>query len=239
MHRSYHQWHSTALDRTMELLVFGHAGALVLVFPTSNGRFYDYEEHGMIEALRHPIEQGWFQLICLDSIDGESWYNYGEQSGTRLFRHDQYEGYILTEVIPFARQNNPHPYLIVTGCSFGASHAINFGFRHPESVNRIVALSGLYDLRRFFGGDTHDSIYFHNPVEFMQNMPESPQLDAIRKQDIILAIGKEDPAAWSNDRLSQILWSKNVWHAMRWWNGWAHDWPYWQQMIQRYIGGHD
>ncbi|MBC8077315.1 MAG: esterase, partial [Chloroflexales bacterium] len=39
MHRSYHAWHSPALGRTMELLVFGHGGTPVLVFPTSRGRF--------------------------------------------------------------------------------------------------------------------------------------------------------------------------------------------------------
>ena len=32
MHRSYHQWFSPTLGRPMELLVFGHQGAPVLVF---------------------------------------------------------------------------------------------------------------------------------------------------------------------------------------------------------------
>lgn len=239
MHRSYHYWHSAALNRTMEMLVFGHAGAKVLVFPTSSGRFYEYEDRGMVDVLRHHLEQGWLQLICIDSIDDESWYNYGADSGTRLFRHDQYEHYIITEVLPFINQWNSNPYVITTGCSFGASHAVNFGLRHPDIVNRIVALSGLYDLRRFFGGDTFEAIYFHNPIEYMQHMGDGEQLDRIRQLDVILAIGKEDAAAWSNDRLSQILWSKGVWHAMRLWNGWAHDWPYWQQMIGLYISGHD
>jgi esterase/lipase superfamily enzyme len=44
MHRSYHHWHSPALDRTMELLVFGHAGARVLAFPASLHPFYDGED---------------------------------------------------------------------------------------------------------------------------------------------------------------------------------------------------
>jgi len=40
MHRAYHRWHSPSLGRDMELLVYGHAGARVLVFPTSQGRFF-------------------------------------------------------------------------------------------------------------------------------------------------------------------------------------------------------
>jgi esterase/lipase superfamily enzyme len=239
MHRSYHHWHSQALGRTMELLVFGHAGAPVLVFPTSRGRFYEYEDRGMVDALGHSLQQGWIQLICVDSIDEESWYNYGAGAGTRLFRHDQYEHYLLTEVLPFVRSINQTAYLIVTGCSFGASQAINFAFRHPGVVNRVIGLSGLYDLRRFFGGDSHESIYYHNPVEYLANLSDEQVLGQMRKMDIIMAIGQDDAAAWSNDRISQILWSKGIWHALRLWSGWSHDWPYWQQMINLYISGHD
>jgi esterase/lipase superfamily enzyme len=36
-----------------------------------------------------------------------------------------------------------------------------------------------------------------------------------------------------------VLWGKDIWHALRIWDGWAHDWPWWREMIQRYIGGHD
>ena len=39
MNREYHQWWSERLRRNMELLVFGHAGAKVLVFPSRLGRF--------------------------------------------------------------------------------------------------------------------------------------------------------------------------------------------------------
>jgi hypothetical protein len=39
--------------------------------------------------------------------------------------------------------------------------------------------------------------------------------------------------------LSGVLWQKGIGNALREWDGWAHDWPYWQQMIVRYVGGHD
>jgi esterase/lipase superfamily enzyme len=51
MVREYHKWHSPRLSRQMELLVFGHAGLPVVVFPTSGGRFYEFEDRGMIAAL--------------------------------------------------------------------------------------------------------------------------------------------------------------------------------------------
>ena len=38
---------------------------------------------------------------------------------------------------------------------------------------------------------------------------------------------------------SDALWRQDVWHALRIWDGWSHDWPYWREMVQHYIGGPD
>ncbi|NJM08135.1 esterase family protein [Candidatus Gracilibacteria bacterium] len=238
MQRNYHQWYSPALQRSMELLIFGHGGAPVLVFPTSAGRFYEYEDFGMVRALGHQISQGWVQLVCVDSVYAESWYNYGWDTNGRMWREEQYEHYLLTEVLPLVRHLNPTPYLIATGCSFGATEALHFTLRHPGVVNRVIGLSGLYDLRRFFASYT-DAVYFHNPVDFVPNLHEQWRLDRLRETDIILVTGRDDPAAWSNDLLSQQLWGKGIGNALRLWNGWCHDWPYWQQMINTYVSGHD
>ena len=51
MRRDYHNWYSPRLDRHMELLTFGGAGLPVVVFPTERGRFFDYENNGMIQAV--------------------------------------------------------------------------------------------------------------------------------------------------------------------------------------------
>ena len=61
MNREYHVWHSPSLNRNMELLVFGHSGSRVLVFPTSMGRYYEWEDRGMMVALGEHIERGWIQ----------------------------------------------------------------------------------------------------------------------------------------------------------------------------------
>ncbi len=44
MQRDYRRWYSPRLHRDMELLIFGHAGAKVLMFPTRDGRFWEYEK---------------------------------------------------------------------------------------------------------------------------------------------------------------------------------------------------
>lgn len=238
MHRSYHAWHSPALGRTMELLVFGHGGTPVLVFPTSRGRFYEFEDRDMVASLAYQIEQGWLQLICVDAVYGESWYSYGGDTDARLWREEQYEHYLLTEVLPLVRQINATPYLIATGCSFGATEAVHFALRHPGVVNRVIGLAGLYDLKRFFGHYT-ERLYFHNPIDFVPNLGDQWARDQLRASDIILVTGRDDPAAWSNELLSRQLWGQGIGNALRLWDGWCHDWPYWADMITRYIGGHD
>jgi esterase/lipase superfamily enzyme len=100
-------------------------------------------------------------------------------------------------------------------------------------------MSGLYDVREMTGGYSDDNVYYANPADFIRNETDHGRLEAIRRIDTILAIGRDDPAYADNERLSTTLWGKGVPHAFRVWDGWAHDWPWWQQMLRRYIPGHD
>ena len=70
MNREYHRWHSKDLNRDMEMLVFGHAGTPLIVFPTSMGRFFEYSDRGMMGALAHKIDSGQLQVYCPDSVVG-------------------------------------------------------------------------------------------------------------------------------------------------------------------------
>jgi esterase/lipase superfamily enzyme len=239
MHRNYHRWHSAALGRDMELLVFGHGGARVVVFPTSMGRFFDWENRGLVATLGKHLERGWLQLYCVDSVDAESWYDHGKAVTERARRHDQYDRYLLTEVLPFSEQQNADPFLIVAGASFGGYHAVNFGLRHAGKVNRILSMSGLCDIHRFTEGYHDATIYLHNPVAFIANEHDPRRLAALQQQDIILAVGCDDSLRESNERLSGLLWGKGIGNALRVWDGFAHDWPVWEKMLRLYIGGHD
>jgi esterase/lipase superfamily enzyme len=239
MKRQYHKWHSAALRRDMELLEFGHAGARVVAFPTSMGRFFDWEDRGLVGVLAGHIENGHFHLFCVDSVDGESWYARDRPPAERAQRHAQYDAYLLDEVLPFSQQRNGSPFVIVTGASFGGYHAINFGLRHPDAVGRILSMSGLADIRHFVDGYFDENVYFNNPVEFIANEREPSRLEALRHQDIILAVGRDDSLCESNERLSRELWNKDIWNALRIWDGFAHDWPVWERMLPLYLGGHD
>ncbi len=239
MHREHHKWYSPRLQHDMELLVHGHAGARVLVFPTSRGRFFEYEDRGMVANLSDAIEAGQLQLYCVDSVDGESFYNWQSSPGWRLWRHTLYEEYLLNEVLPFSHSKNANPFLISHGCSFGAYHAANIALRHPWLFGRVLGLSGKYDMSSFFPGYYGDDLYYNTPPHFVAGLGDGPQLDAIRHMDIILASGKDDSNIESTRALSRVLWSKGAGNALREWDGWSHDWPYWARMVRTYISGHD
>lgn len=239
MKREYHRWYSPALGREMELVVAGHGGARAVVFPTSMGRFFEWEDHGMFHALGEHLERGWLQLFCVDSVDAESWYAKWKWPGDRAIRHAQYDAYVRDEVLPLSRQVNGNPFLMTMGASFGAYHAVTFALRYPQVVNRAIGLSGMYEIRDMTEGYSDTTVYHYNPADFILGEHDPGRLVALSHLDLVLAIGRDDPMRGANEEFSRRLWSKGIWHALRICDGWAHDWPYWREMIGRYVGGHD
>ncbi len=242
MMRHHHKWFSPCLGRDMELLVFGHAGAKVLVFPTREGRFYDYENWGLVNTLRHSIDSGNIRLFCVDGVDSESLYCRAAHPQARIERYRQYESYILYEVIPFMRSENGCPCLIAHGCSIGAYHAMNLALRHPSIFHKVVALSGRYDLTRpvgpfddLFSGYYDQDIYFITPNHFLPNLNDPGQLEAMRRMEITLAVGEEDPFHESNRALSQAMGDKGIPHRLAIWPGEAHRARYWREMAPHYL----
>src|SRR5262249_35978688 len=162
--------------------------ARVLVFPTRCGRFFDYENFGMVQAVRDRIENGWLQLYCVDSIDRESFYCPEAHPSDRLTRHEQYEAYILHEVLPLSERLNPNSFLMSHGCSLGAFHAVNIALRHPNLFGKAVGFSGRYALTQASPGFVdlldgfHDErVYFHSPLQFVAGSHDPQHLEQLRR----------------------------------------------------------
>jgi esterase/lipase superfamily enzyme len=237
MNRQYKKWYSPALGREMEMLVFGHAGTPALVFPSSMGRFYDYEDRNLIGAIAHKYEAGERQTFCVDSVDAESWYNKSVHPRERALRHAQYERYLLDEVLPFIERTNGARRITVTGCSFGGYHSANFAFRHPELCDAVVSLGGAFDIHQFLSGYYDDNCYFHCPPDFLPGLSDAEILHRIRRMKIILAAGETDICLAENLRLSHILNEKQIPHWLDvWGDGAGHDWPWWEQMTIKFFG---
>jgi esterase/lipase superfamily enzyme len=236
VNREYHKWSSSRLGREMELLVFGHAGLPVVVFPTSGGRFYEFEDRGMIAALAGRIDAGQLQLICVDSVDMESWYNRQVHPRWRIARHMQYEGYVLDEVVPMLRSKNGDAHLVALGCSFGGYHAVNIAMRHPETFTGFLSMSGAFDLSNFLDGYYDQDCYFNLPTHYLPNMNDPWFFERYSRNNYVLATGWDDQCLGQNQNLDRILSSRGIGHRFFVWDSYnAHDWPTWQRMMLEYL----
>ena len=242
MHREYHKWHSPALQRDMELLVFGKGGQRLLVFPTRKQRFFEYEDHGMIHSLRHRIEAGEIQVICVDSLDGENLYNFDIPPEERLLRHLQYEQYIVNEVVPFTENPKHWTALIAHGCSFGAFHAVSMTMRHPHLFHGALAFSGRYDLtlqagdfHSLFHGFYSDELKSIMPSHFVPEIKDRKVLRALRSIHFTFVVGEEDPFLENNIDIADALTAKKIPHTVRVWCDNAHRFRHWRQMIRIYL----
>lgn len=236
MRRDYHNWYSHRVNRHMELLAYGHAGAPVLVFPTSRGRFFEFENNGMIHALAPKIEEGRLQVYCVDSIDGESWYNRGIHPHDRVMRHLAYESYILYEVAPLMKNLSGSPQISTSGCSFGAYHALNFALKHPDLTSACITMSGSFDLKPFMDGYYDNDFYLNNPVDYIPNLTDSWFLEHYQKMRIVLAAGDHDICLGENFRMAETLGRKGIPHWLDVWTGGErHDWPLWQRMAVKFF----
>lgn len=241
MNIEYHKAWSENLSQEMELKVYGHAGKPVLVFPAQGGRFFEYEDFGMIAAVSEWIERGLYQFFTVDSIDNQSWANWNAHPADRARRHEDYDRYITREVIPWIRARTaPDALLLATGCSMGGYHSGNFFFRHPDLFDALISLSGLFQLRLFVGDYMDETVYLNCPLFYLPNLEDAWYLEKYRRSSIIVCAGQGD---WEERMLADIaelrgiLSRKNIpaWIDL-WGRDVAHDWPWWRKQMPYFLG---
>jgi esterase/lipase superfamily enzyme len=216
----------------MQLLEFGHSGMPVLVFPTSMGRFFEYEDRGMVDVLSHKINAGQLRLFCVDSVDSESWYNRSVSPHVKVQRHISYENYLLHEVLPLMGSHK----IAVTGCSFGGFHAVNFALRHPDRTHYCVSMGGAYDLTSFVGDYRGEDFYLNQPLLFLPNDSDPWFWEQYQSLGLVLATGENDICKPDNLRLAKVLQQRSIPHQLAvWGDNTGHDWPWWEYMAAVYF----
>ena len=192
MHEQHVRWYTRHLSRDFDLLVFGHGGYPVILFPTSLGRYYQNKDFGLVGSVAHLVDAGRIKIYCPDGIDEQSWYNQSIHPADRVRTHLGYENAILHDLVPQAMRETGHRRVCVAGASFGAYHAMNFALRHPDIVGYCICLSGSFDIRSFLDGHNDDNAYFNNPVEYLPNLQDPWFLDHIRRMGIVLGTVDRD-----------------------------------------------
>lgn len=243
---SYHKDYSVCLGRYMEYKVYGYKGKPVIVFPTSNGRFYQYEDFGMINVLRGFIDDGKIQVWTVDGIDGETFFSDNPDRIARMKLHEQYFNYINEELIPsvlvLSKGNNEGRVfqLLLTGCSMGAYHSANFYFRYPWFVDTVIALSGVYSTGSFFGDYKPVEVYRNSPIDYLKDLQDASFLKKYKDSRLIFCCGRgdhEERMLEETCRLEGVLKVKGV---SAWFDLWGkdskHDWDWWQKQIVYFMG---
>ena len=235
MKEEYFKWYTNYLDRDFEMLVFGESGYPIILFPTSNGRYYENKDSNLIQAAAHLIEAGKIKIYCPDGVDADSWYNNTIHPANRVKTHIGYENVILNDVIEYIKHDMGDVPIGSAGCSFGAYHAANLAFRHPDLISSLICMGGTYDIKQFLDGYYDDNCYFNNPPDYLPNLNDSWYLDRIRQMQIILGTGDRDMCLSENRLLSNILNDKGAAHWLDIRQGAGHDWVWWREMFPDYL----
>ncbi|HJQ26334.1 MAG TPA: alpha/beta hydrolase-fold protein [Blastocatellia bacterium] len=232
------KWYSDRMGREMDVLVHGHAGAPVIVCPSSWGRFYEWKDFLMVDTLADKLDAGYVQLFGIDSHCSESWYNQKVPPRERVRRHNVWEDYVLSEVVPFIRSRNPNDYFITAGVSFGAYLAVNLAFKNPGLVRKTVGLSGSYRIDGLLDGYYDEDAYFNCPVAYMSGLGDAWYLSQIRRMEIFLVTSDHDLGICRERtyEMSRVLTERGIPHSLDDWGGELnHDWPTWRKMIRHYL----
>ncbi len=235
MYREHVHWHSSSLDRPMEFLWYGKFGRPVILFPTSAGSYSENADRGIPESLSDKVDSGEIQLVLVDTVNNESWYNRSVHPAVRAARHAQYDAYLRHELVPYIFNRAQRGDLAVYGASFGAYHAANFAARYPDVVSRAICFSGIYDIHAQLDGYWDDNCYFNCPTAYIPNM-DGEWAGKLSRVDWIIATGEYDTIVDKNREFSALLSSKGIRNYLEIWGGvFGHDWPWWRENLRRFL----
>jgi len=227
-----------------ELLAYGHYGRPLVVFPSEQGRAWDFENNGMVGAVAELIEDGRVKLYCVDSADAHSWSDRSLPVEERARRHGDYEAWVLGTVVPWIVEDCRGPTEIgAVGCSLGAYHAANFALKHADVFPLALCFSGNYDPTTWDAwGTPGDATYFNNPMAYVIHL-HGEHLEWLRRRvSLQLVVGQ---GAWEEHptralpgtrAFAALLAEKGIPHELDIWGyDTAHDWPSWRAQLRHHL----
>ena len=241
MNRDKYTWHSVHLDRDMTVLVYGTKGTPVLAFPSKTTRCDDWEKNGMVDSIEQYLEEGKIQLFAVQSVDDESWLCENGINVWRTARQESYYRYIIEDVLSFIHKKNKSKKLpIVAGTQMGANQAAIMFLRRPDLFQSVIALSGIYDARYFFGYYIDHDLYENAPERFLENMaPDHEYIEIYNKKKMIFCVGqgaKEFDGVRALKNLERIFITKSI---NAWCDYWgydvSHSWDWWCKQIAYFL----
>ena len=239
----YKEW-SSVLNRDMEFKVYGSAGVPVLALPARGGRFYDWENNGMPDAIAQLLNEGKVQLFCADSIDGEAVLNGDLPVRRRAEMEEKYFVYLTAELAPRVLKLNDAEKgvkLWVVGVDLGAAHAVNCRLRRPNLFAGAMGLGGIYDLSRFWGSEKDDLVLRSSPLLYLKENGIANKLALAKAEEnsLMLCAGQgayEDDAQADTTALAEVLKAQSLpAHVEIWGGDVSHEWYWWGKMLSLFV----
>jgi esterase/lipase superfamily enzyme len=120
--------------------------------------------------------------------------------------------------------------------------ARNDGLRFHAAIEleHLLALSGSFDLRRFFDAhpaDFSDEFYVSSPLHFVPHLG-GKHLDVLKTRYIQLTSGEgRAEALWESWAMANVLGRKGIPNKVDSWGpDWPHDWLTWRRMLPQILG---
>lgn len=236
--KEIHKFHSQELQMQTQIVRWGNFGQPLLLFPTAGGDAEEVERFFLIQRLAPFIHEGRLKVYSVDSINGKTWIN-DPSIPHRVWVQQQYDKFIANEIVPLVRRdcNRDDIEIMTAGASIGAFNALVSICRNPHLFKSAICMSGTYDIEKWLEGQWFDEFYHQCPIQFVPNLPDGDQLNALRSRFILLATGAGDHEAPDESwKVENALASKGIPNRVDvWGDNWKHDWETWREMIPQYV----
>ncbi len=232
------RWYSPHVEQDIQLVRWGHMGKPVMLFPTAGGDAEEVERFHLIRVLMPLIEAGRIKVYSTDSLAGKAWISKQHSAEYCSQLQNRFDAMIYQEIVPAIRQDckTSEIEIIAAGASIGAFNAVASICRHPDAFSMAIAMSGTYDLSKYFDGRFIQDFYFCSPIHFLPGL-EGPVLEKLCERLILMPSGEGDyediAESW---RLAGVLGDKGIPNRVdSWGTEYQHDWETWREMLPKYL----
>lgn len=233
------RWHSERLHRTITMCRYGVIGQPVLLFPTAGGDAEECERFQMMDVLAPLLDSGRIKIYTCDSVAGRALVNREGNPRHQMWVQNTFHHYVRHEVVPAIRMDCKTDDIDIwtAGASIGAFHAAAVVCRFPDVFQKAIAMSGTYDLRRFYDTkDFSDDFWVSSPLHFVPTLA-GRHLDVLRTRYIHIVSGEgraEDISeSWN---LANVLGRMGIPNRVDSWGPeWHHDWVTWRRMLPQIL----
>ena len=175
------------------------------------------------------------------SIDKETWSDRDGDKGRRAWLQELWFRYCTEEFTPLMLQmNGTHQAPITMGCSMGATHALNTFLRRPDLFHGVIALSGAYDARYFFGDYMDSNLYNNSIVDYMAGIAlDHAYIPMFNARAIYVCTGQ---GAWEEEMIRTTTMVRKIFEEKGirafidfWGRDVDHDWPWWRRQFPYFL----